>query len=138
LSGAARRRKKDAREAAENGTSGGKLDRATQDVAIEQQLATKAAGGDVMAARTLLDWRTRAGASAVQGDAWLDLLTPTERDLVSTLIDRAERRSRGEELADLVIVGATPAGDEPLLDSVPRESGMSVLRARRRVRAPVR
>lgn len=78
-----------ARESAAD--TGGACDVAT-DADIVRTLRTKAERGDVNAARELREWRTLE-SSATQGDLWMELLTPRERQFVRRVIERALKRT---------------------------------------------
>jgi hypothetical protein len=62
------------------------------DADIVRTLRTKAERGDVNAARELREWRTLE-SSATQGDLWMELLTPRERQFVRRVIERALKRT---------------------------------------------
>jgi hypothetical protein len=78
-----------AREAAA-GTSG--TDPIPTDAEIVAALRRKAEKGDAAAARELREWRTLE-SSATQGDLWMELLTPRERQFVRRVIERALKRT---------------------------------------------
>jgi hypothetical protein len=59
---------------------------------IVRTLRRRAAQGDVNAARELREWRT-VEAQALQGDAWMEVLTPRERRFVRRVIQRALKRA---------------------------------------------
>jgi hypothetical protein len=79
------------REAAA-GTSG--TDPIPTDAEIVAALRRKAEKGDAAAARELREWRTLE-SSATQGDLWMELLTPRERQFVRRVIARALKRTGG-------------------------------------------
>jgi hypothetical protein len=72
---------------------GGAGDVAT-DADIVRTLRTKAERGDVNAARELREWRTLE-SSATQGDLWVELLTPRERQFVRRVIQTCLETSGG-------------------------------------------
>jgi hypothetical protein len=71
---------------------GGNAGAIPTDAEIVAALRRKAEKGDAAAARELREWRTLE-SSATQGDLWMELLTPRERQFVRRVIDRALKRA---------------------------------------------
>jgi hypothetical protein len=70
----------------------GDADAVPTDAEIVAALRRKAEKGDAAAARELREWRPVEG-QMIQGDGWLELLTPRERQFVRRVIKRALKRA---------------------------------------------
>jgi hypothetical protein len=62
------------------------------DAEIVAALRRKAEKGDAAAARELREWRA-VESTAMEGDLWMELLTPRERQFVRRVIERALKRT---------------------------------------------
>jgi hypothetical protein len=76
----------------------GSVDEVPSDAQIIAVLRRKARKGDVNAARELREWRTYE-STLMQGDGWLEVLTPRERGVVRRLIQRALPSHRARQLS---------------------------------------
>jgi hypothetical protein len=70
----------------------GNADDVPTDADIVAALRRKAEKGDAAAARELREWRPVEG-QMIQGEGWLELLTPRERQFVRRVIQRALKRA---------------------------------------------
>jgi hypothetical protein len=78
-----------AREASADTGNAGEV---ATDADIVRTLRSKAARGDVNAARELREWRA-VEAQTLQGDAWMEVLDRRERRIVRRIIERALARA---------------------------------------------
>jgi hypothetical protein len=68
----------------------------TSDAAIIRKLRSKAARGDVAAARELREWAAKDPEHKGAGDEWLALLAPEERAVVRDLMRHVRAREPGQ------------------------------------------